>query len=114
MRTISAEDLARTFTFPDLIEALAQAFRDDITAPPRHHHTMDRPGEPAATLLLMPAWQGPASSARSGGFLGVKIVSVYPGNAARGEPSVAGAYLLMSGNSGEALAVIDGRALTLW
>jgi ornithine cyclodeaminase len=111
MRALSAADLARSFTFPALVEALRQAFRSDIVVPVRHHHTIARPGgEPDATLLLMPAWE--AGGARP--FLGVKIVSVYPGNAARGLASVLGSYLLMDGATGAPLAVIDGQALTLW
>lgn len=111
MRLLSAEDLARTFTFPLLIEALRRAFQSEITVPVRHHHVVERPGEPAATLLLMPAW---SEGGPEGGFLGVKVVTVHPGNAARGLPSVSGAYLLMRGATGEPLAVIDGQALTLW
>src|SRR5262249_35650294 len=79
--------------------------------PVRHHHPIARPGEPDAMLLLMPAWQNEGAD---GGFLGVKVVSVYPGNTRRGLPSVAGTYLLMRGATGEPLAVIDGLALTLW
>ncbi len=45
---------------------------------------------------------------------GVKVVSVFPGNAARGKPSVTGVYLLLDGDSGEPLAALDGPALTLW
>ena len=106
MRLISADDLGRTFTFPQLVEALRRAFRDELTVPLRHHHTIARAGEPDATLLLMPAW--------GDGFLGVKIVSVFPANAARGLASIFGTYLLMEGESGRPLAVIDGQALTLW
>lgn len=106
MRQISADDLKKTFTFPRLVEALRQAFRSDVTVPVRHHHTIARAGEPEATLLLMPAW--------GDGFLGVKIVSVYPANASRGLASISGTYLLMEGETGRPLAVIDGQALTLW
>ena len=111
MRVVSAEDLARIFTFPALIEALRRAFQSEIAAPPRHHHAIERPGEPAATLLLMPAW---TKGERGASFLGVKVVSLYPGNSARGLPSVMGTYLLMDGANGAPLAAIDGQALTLW
>ncbi len=110
MRVVSAADLARVFTFPDLIEALRSGFRRGAVVPARSHHAIEIAGEPAATLLLMPAWD--MSGARA--FLGVKIVTVHPGNAARGRPSVSGTYLLMDGATGEPLAVIDGQALTLW
>ena len=114
MRIITAEDLAGVFTYPELIEALRAAFRRGAVLPVRHHHPMARPGEPAATLLLMPAWDTPAREGTRTGFVGVKVVTAYPGNAARGMPGVLGTYLLMCGDTGEPLAVIDGSALTHW
>jgi ornithine cyclodeaminase len=115
MRIISSDDLARHFTFPELIETLAAAFRRGVVAPVRHHHAVELPDEPSATLLLMPAWHD--GTAREGGersFMGVKVVSIFPGNAGRGKPSVSGTYLLMAGETGEPLAAIDGGALTVW
>jgi ornithine cyclodeaminase len=114
MRIVSADDLSGIFDFPDLIEALRAAFREGVIMPARHHHTIALPGEPDATLLLMPAWNDLSSGRVEERFLGVKVVSVYPGNTARGKPSISGSYLLMAGSTGEALAVIDGTALTLW
>src|SRR5688500_8431360 len=114
MRVISAEDLAGVFNFPDLIEALRTAFRRGAVAPVRHHHTISLSGEPDATLLLMPAWDDLSGARDDDGYLGVKVVSIYPGNSARGKPSVVCTYMLMSAATGEPLAVIDGRALTLW
>src|SRR5688572_28240309 len=68
-----------------------------------------------ATVLLMPAW-GDLSAAEDARkcYLGVKVVPVYPGNAARRKPSVVGSYLLMDRTTGEPLAVVDGLALTQW
>jgi ornithine cyclodeaminase len=56
-------------------------------------------------LLLMPAW--------AAGSVGVKIVTVFPGNRARGLASVSALYLLLDGATGHPLALIDGEALTL-
>ena len=109
MRFVSADEIARILTYESLIEALHQAFlNDDITVPVRHHHTIGQ-AEGDATLLLMPAWTASADR-----FLGCKLVTVFPRNAAAGKPSVQGAYFLMSGETGEPLAVMDGRALTAW
>lgn len=91
--------------FPALTQALEKMFRDGAKAPGRHHHGIDVPGEPEATLLLMPAWA-------PGRYLGVKMVSVFPGNAMRGLPSVHGSYLLSSAVTGELLAILDGGELT--
>jgi alanine dehydrogenase len=109
VRLISAAEIAAVLKFPALIDAIADAFRAEITAPLRHHHAIARAGG-EATLLLMPAWTAEAASS----FIGTKVVSVFPGNAARGEASVTGTYLLMKGDAGEPLAAIDGRVFTLW
>ena len=115
MRVISREELGRLFTFPELIEALQAAFKRGAVVPVRHHHTIELPDEPAATLLLMPAWdEAAADRGAPARFMGVKVVSIFPGNSARGEPSVSGTYLLMAGETGRPLAAIDGGALTLW
>ena len=89
----------------DLIEPLRRAFAQDVTAPPRNHYEL---GTPPSTdsLLVMPCW-------REAGQLGVKIVTVFPSNEQRGLSSINGEYLLLSRETGEPLALIDRRALTL-
>lgn len=88
-----------------LIGALDKMFRSDCRMPVRHHHDVTVPGEPDATLLLMPAWL-------PGDYIGVKMVNVFPGNTVRGLPAIFGSYLLSSGRTGELLAVLDGGELT--
>src|SRR5215207_7213483 len=106
MRVVGAGEIDRALNYPDLIASLGEAFRSAITVPQRHHHTIPRATD--ATLILMPAWHD------DDGYAGVKIVSVFPDNQARGKPSVMGTYLLLAGDSGEPLAAFDGQALTLW
>jgi ornithine cyclodeaminase len=108
MRLVSATEIDAVLAYPELIESLRAAFRRDVVVPTRHHHAIARAGG-EATLLLMPAWHP-----GSGGYAGVKVVSVFSGNAARGKPSVIGVYLLLDGDSGEPLAILDGPALTAW
>jgi ornithine cyclodeaminase/alanine dehydrogenase-like protein (mu-crystallin family) len=110
MRVVTAEEIDRTLSFPALIDALADAFRADIEVPVRHHHEIDTPGAATATNLLMPAW----TRATTGNCLGVKVVNVFPDNGKRGLPSIHGTYLLMSGDTGETLAAMDGTRLTAW
>jgi ornithine cyclodeaminase len=112
MRLVSAAEIDEALDFPSLIDALAQAFRGGIVAPPRHHHVVERDGGTAATHLLMPAWTSEA--ARDDAFLGTKIVNVFPDNGARGLPAVLGVYVLQSGATGEPLAAMDGARLTQW
>lgn len=106
MRIIGASEVHATLDFTSLVESLRQMFRSGCTVPVRHHHSVTVPGVADATLLLMPAWQ-------SGQHIGVKMVTVFPSNAGRSLPSVMGIYVLLDGNTGEPLALIDGPALTL-
>lgn len=104
MRIVTAEEVAGCLAWPALIERLASAFRQGVEAPPRHHHAMHRPdGE--ATMLLMPAWE-------PGGYIGMKMVNVFPQNADKGLPAISGIYLLCEGEHGQPLACIDGSELT--
>ena len=116
MRIITAADIAEVLTFRDLIETLRDAFRRPAIVPQRHHHTIHHGAErPDSTLLVMPAWTDFAAETLPGkGYRGVKIVSVVPDNKRRNLPSVVGAYLLLAGDSGVPLALLDGQALTLW
>lgn len=104
MKVITAEAVAEALAWPALINRIGQTFVDGIEAPPRHHHSIQRhDGE--ATMLLMPAWQ-------SDGYIGVKIVNVFPQNADKGLPAISGLYLLSDGSTGQPLACIDGSELT--
>jgi ornithine cyclodeaminase len=107
MHILTAVDVARLLDAPSLVSALREAFRTGCVAPQRHHHTIGVPGEPDATLLLMPAWT-------EGGYLGVKVASVFPGNVGTGKPAVAATYLLSDATDGRILAAIDGGELTAW
>jgi ornithine cyclodeaminase len=106
MRVLGPSEVVAALDFPALVEALRQSFRSrDIVAPQRHHHTIDGPGGATGTLLIMPAWQ-------AGQHLGVKLLTIFPGNAARETATLMGQYLLLDGASGKPLALLDGPALT--
>jgi ornithine cyclodeaminase/alanine dehydrogenase-like protein (mu-crystallin family) len=101
LRLYSAQDVHSALPWPRLVDGLAAAFARGAEVPLRHAHRL---GE-ADTLLLMPAW--------THGTLGVKLVTVMPGAAARGGSTVAAVYLLLDRSTGQPLAVLDGEALTL-
>lgn len=105
MLVLDEAETKNALPMAELIDALGDMFRKGGEAPGRHHHGVEVPGEPEATLLLMPAWV-------PGRYVGVKMVTVFPGNMKRGLPSIYGSYLLSSGLTGELLAVIDGGELT--
>lgn len=104
MRMVSAEEVAGSLSWTSLVDRLGRYFRDGVEAPPRHHHAMQRhDGE--ATMLLMPAWE-------ARGYIGMKMVNVFPQNAEHGLPAISGVYLLCEGEHGCPLACIEGGELT--
>ena len=105
MLLLSEDQTREALPFPDLIDALADIFRSGCVMPTRHHHEFEIPREPDGTMLLMPAWV-------PGGYAGVKVANVVPGNSERGLPAVSAQYLLSSASTGEMLAMIDGGELT--
>src|SRR5665213_1656205 len=112
MRVVAGDELTRLLDYPTLIAAIGAGFSGSLRAPPRHRHTIPRAGAVPATLILMPAWEEDGGG-RGGSFMGVKLVSVFPDNAQRNKPSVQATYVLMSGETGEPLACLDGETLTL-
>jgi alanine dehydrogenase len=67
------------------------------------------PSGSEAKFLMMPSWT--MSGER---LIGCKLVSVFPDNVKAGRPAVTGSYLLISGDTGETLALMDGTTLTAW
>jgi len=102
---ISASEVEHRLDYPALIAALRQGFAEDWTVPVRHHYGIPIAGEREQTLLLMPAWD-------AGKSIGMKMVTVTPGNGARGLPAIQGIYLLLDGATGAPQALMDGPALT--
>lgn len=105
MRYFDADAIREHLTWPRMLAALDAMLRDEVAAPLRTHHAIDVPGEPAASLLLMPAW-------RTARRLGVKLVTVFPGNARRGQNAVGAVYALFDAANGAPLALFDGEEIT--
>ena len=104
MQIMNPQAIAQALPYDRLVRELPPLLLRNIEAPQRHVHTLHHPGEPDASLLLMPAW--------GAGMGGVKIVNVAPGNAARGLPAVAAGYLVFDAITGEHRALLDGGELT--
>lgn len=135
MQVFDATAVRERSPLPALVQALARAFAAGAEVPQRHVHAL--PG--GAGMLLMPAWRGAnaradvsadtgmsagmggsagggagdsGAPAAARGRLGVKTVTVYPGNGALGLPGVHGLYSLFDLATGVPLAVLDGSELT--
>jgi ornithine cyclodeaminase len=105
MLQLDADEVAARLDRATLIDALDHAFRSAIHSPERQHYAVGDSPAGGEVLLIMPAW-------RTGGSIGVKLVTVFPGNAARGRPAVHASYTLFDAATGVPSAVLDGTELT--
>ncbi len=105
LRWLSADDVANCVSIRDVIDAVRQAFiaysAGSAVAP--HRTAMELPD---GTTLTMPAAL-PVESTTA-----VKIVSVYPGNATRGLPTINGLVAVLDAITGEPQTIMDGAYLT--
>ncbi|MBL8705789.1 MAG: ornithine cyclodeaminase family protein [Rhodospirillales bacterium] len=106
MRIIDAAATHAALDYAVLVDRLDRMFREGCELPVRHHHPVQALDGPEAMLLLMPAWQ-------VGKHIGVKIVTVFPGNADKGLPAIMGQYLLSDARTGAPVALIDGQSITV-
>ncbi len=95
--------VAHALPYPALIEALAAGLQQAIESPARSVYT---PNGDNSAVLIMPAWKAHEN-------MGVKLVSIWPGNSAKGKSAVSAVYVLISCEDGNPIAVLDGTELTL-
>lgn len=105
MEIFNEDQTVQGLPFNRLIPALQKMFAVGCCVPLRHSHVIGSGESANGTLLLMPAWQ-------DGQRLGVKTVSIYPGNQSRGLPGLHSVYILYDAGTGVPLALLDGNAVT--
>jgi ornithine cyclodeaminase len=105
LQIFDSETTAAHLPFDKLIAAIEQIFIDGCTVPRRGNYRLN-PDETNDSLLIMPAWQ-------PGGYLGIKHVTIFPGNTAQGRPGLHSTYALYDGNNGVPLALVDGDQITI-
>ncbi len=104
MKFISKEQVAANLPWSALITKLDDTFSKGVHAPPRHHHAIER-SDGEATMLLMPAWE-------DDGYIGMKMLNVFPQNSSVGLAAISGLYMLSEGQHGQTIACIAGNELT--
>lgn len=106
MEFYDRERLAELLTWPAMIAGIAEMLDESAAvSPPRHVHAVSAPGTDDDVLLLMPSWI-------SGSLIGIKAVTFFGSNTARGLPNVNAAYMVFDGETGVPIAVMDGEELT--
>ncbi len=99
---IDGDEVARLLPYLDLVAALEAGHR---LPPAVVRRTVFGPDGSGQCFLGLPAWQ-------PGEAIGVKLVTVFPGNPAAGMPAVQALFVLFDGTDGRPLALIDGTELT--
>lgn len=103
MKYFDTKAIQTALPYPLLVEALAQGLQQFAQTPARSFFS---PNQDASCVMIMPAW-------RPHQMMGVKLVSVWPENNAKGESAVSAVYVVISCLDGRPLAVLDGTELTL-
>jgi alanine dehydrogenase len=119
MLILTENDLRQVLNMADVISAVESGFqalaRGDALVPSRLHLAIP---EASGVLLEMPslARLETASSDQQGrelkSALGTKIVTVFENNSARNIDTVQAVYLLIDGETGSPLALMEGRFIT--
>lgn len=106
MQMIGEHELAERLGWPELIGAIETELKAGrVTSPERSNIAIPMPGGGTSNLLVMPAWV-------EGESLGVKLVTFFPENGAKGLSTINASYALFSGADGRLQAVIEGDELT--
>jgi len=107
LRFLSARDIVQALPMKEAVAAMKEAFRQlstgEAVALPRTHIATT---SPAGDALFMPAYV-PAM-----GRMGLKVVTLFGGNAARGLPRLHALVVVLDAGTGVPLAVMDGTSLT--
>ena len=102
---ITEERVREALTFRELIPAMERALMD---------FSAGRARQPVRTVLPVPeqgGWFG-VMPAVCGELMGAKLVSFFPGNAARGLHTHLATIQLFRSSTGEPVAMMDGRLIT--
>jgi ornithine cyclodeaminase len=105
VRFIEADEVRSAAPMPELLDAIEAAYRD-VAAGRDRSPIRSRMPMGAGDLLLMPGLRDGGAGAS------VKVVTVMPGNAARGLPTIHALVAWLDAESGEPLAILDGPTVT--
>jgi len=106
MNFLDEAELEKRLEWPALIDAIGETVRaGKVVSPERQVYPIELPSGETASLLLMPAWI-------AGESIGVKAVTFFPGNAAKGKATINASYLLFDGEDGTLKSVSEGDTLT--
>lgn len=107
MRLLSRNDVAKLITMKETLELMKEVFlevaKNEVVLPER---TVIELSNKKDAVLFMPAYIPKTRG------IGIKTVSVFPGNVTKNIPTVTAQILLINPDTGEVLCIIDGGIVT--
>jgi ornithine cyclodeaminase len=107
MNLITDDFIKNNISYPEVINALKLAFRENaIKCPPKLAYAYKNNfGTEDNALLFMPAWDNKK-------YLGVKLITATPHNSNIDIPYLNGLYVLFNAENGVPLASVDAKLIT--
>lgn len=105
MKIINAEEVNAALSYPELVDALEEAFAGSYNQPPRQVFLLDDKPENLDAFALLPSWNDK--------IIAVKAFTYYPSNA---EPYslLYSKIMIFDRAHGEPVALVDGTTCTFW
>ena len=106
MIVLNHDDVARLLPWAMLTEQFKRVLCNDTSvSPPRLQFELSDGAHDLGTLLVMPAWRDDA-------LIGLKTVTIWESNRARGRASHGASYIIINARSGVVEAILDGGMRT--
>jgi 1-pyrroline-2-carboxylate reductase [NAD(P)H] len=105
MKIIDAEQVHAALSYPEMVDALQEAFAGSYNQPPRQVFLLDDNPENFDAFALLPAWNDK--------IIAVKAFTYYPSNKPP-YPLLYSKIMIFDRAHGEPLALVDGTTCTFW
>ena len=106
MKILSADDVHAALAYPQLIDALQEAYAGSFSMPPRQVFLLDDEPSNHDAFAVLPSW--------SDEFIAVKSFTYFPDNPRPDYESLYSKIMLFDRKHGQPLALIDGTSVTFW
>jgi 1-pyrroline-2-carboxylate reductase [NAD(P)H] len=106
MKIIGPEQVHAALSYPQLVDALQEAYGKDFSMPPRNVYLLDEQSGNHDAFAVLPSWNDQ--------IIGVKAFTYFPDNPAPEYKSLYSKIMLFDRAHGEPLALVDGTSVTFW
>jgi len=106
MKILSADDVYAALAYPDLVDALQEAYVGSFNMPPRQVFLLDDSPENHDAFAVLPSWNDE--------LIAVKSFTYFPENPKPKYASLYSKIMLFDRKHGQPLALVDGTSVTFW